>query len=63
MEAEVIINGIKLTNAQSMTLRAALTDFRAQMSSDGALGDDPHGRSMTQAYRDRASEVLGLIHQ
>lgn len=61
-EANIVINGVELTNAQSMALRVAVTTFNGDMASDpDRLGTDEHGRTMTKAYRERTAEILSLI--
>lgn len=60
-EASVTINGVKLTDAQSMTLRVALTDFHERMADPDCLGEDDHGRRMVAAYRKMASEMLSIM--
>lgn len=61
-EPDIVINGTKLTSAQSMALRVAGTNFHSENVSDpDRLGTDEHGRTMTQAYRERSAEVLSLI--
>jgi hypothetical protein len=57
-EADIIINGVRLTNAQSITVRVAVTDFQEQ------LADEEHFRLLGPigpAYRARVSEILRLI--
>lgn len=54
-EAAITINGHRLTVAESMTLRVALSCF------DGDSGDDEHGRFMTKAYNDAKARMLGYI--
>jgi len=60
-EADITINGIKLTFGQAMSLRVAITDFYSQMEEPDALGGDEHGLKMAQGYHDRLKEVLALI--
>ncbi len=60
-EADVTINGVRLTVAQSMALRVAATSFLQEMETPGALGDDMHGRTMVKNYRARLTEVLNLM--
>lgn len=43
MEPEVIINGQQLTQAQVMTLRAAVSSFSLELSQN-ILGNDEHGK-------------------
>lgn len=60
MEATVIINGHELTEGQSMTLRVAVNSFVEDLKING-LGDDEHGKAMTEAYRDRLVEIQRMI--
>lgn len=60
-EAEIVINGEKLTAAQAMTVRVAITDMLLKMSEPDALGKDHRGRVIAAAYRERAGEVQELI--
>lgn len=60
-EAEIVINGVKLSFAQSMTLRCAITDFLFTLSEQNALGNDEHGLKMTALYKARAREIERLI--
>lgn len=61
MEADIIINGVKLTDAQAMTLRVAIGGWLMDLQNPDHLGTDEHGRFMTAAYRLRASEIQDLI--
>ena len=54
-EADVIINGVRLTEAQAMTLRVAISGFLP------ACGDDDHGRFMSAAYRKAKLEIFNLM--
>ena len=60
-EADIVINGVKLTFAQSMTLRVAMSSFRSEMSEEDALGNDGHGKFMAEAYAKRSDEIIELI--
>jgi hypothetical protein len=60
-EPHITINGRELTTGQALAVRVAITSFHAEMSESNALGDDEHGRFMTEHYRDRLSEVLRLV--
>jgi len=60
-EADIVINGVKLTFAQSMTLRVAMSSFRSEMSEEDALGNDEHGKFMAEAYAKRSDEIIELI--
>jgi len=60
-EADIIINGVRLTFAQSMTLRVAMCSFLSEMSEDNALGSDEHGKLMSDVYAKRSREIINLI--
>jgi hypothetical protein len=59
-EATIIVNGQLLNVAQAITVRVALNDFIAGLSTEG-LGVDAVGVQMAEAYKQRAREVLGMI--
>jgi hypothetical protein len=46
----IIINGLPLTDAQAMTVHAALQHMAWDMAQKNALGDDKHGEFMRKAY-------------
>ena len=54
-EPEITINGVRLTNAQAMAVRVAVSSF------DADCGDDEHGIAMTKAYTDRLNEVFRIM--
>jgi len=57
-EAEIVINGVRLTDAQSMTLRVAVTNFAMELAEPEyleALG--PIG----PLYRERLDELQHII--
>ncbi len=58
-EADIFINGVKLTPAQSMTVRVAISSL--QMSLQEGLGDDEHGRAMTSRYQKACREINSAI--
>jgi hypothetical protein len=60
-EPKIVINNIPLTNAQAMTVRVALETFLLSLVQDG-LGDDEHGRAMSEGYKDRIREIVKIIH-
>ena len=60
-EPHIILNGMELTDAQSMAVRVAVTSFHQEMGDKDPLGDDEIGRQMASAYRDRLTEVLKLM--
>lgn len=59
-EPIITINGRRLTDAQAAAVRVAITSFHADMATPMALGSDEHGIRMTEAYRDRLTEVLEI---
>jgi len=54
-EARVIINGVELTPAQSMTLRVGLS------LADFYCGDDEFGHTMHDLYLKRVQEIFELM--
>ena len=60
-EADVIMDGTRLSPAHVMAVRVACAAYHADMQDPLALGDDEHGKRMTVAYRDRLAEVLRLL--
>ena len=61
-EAGIIINGHRLSNAESMTIRVALNSFINSLNDDG-LGDDDHGRKMVELYTANAKNALSIVHK
>ncbi len=59
-EASMSIDGVHLSEGQVMTLRVAMESFASGLVTDG-LGDDLHGKYMTQAYLDRVQEMRVLM--
>lgn len=59
-EPEITVDGIELTDAQSMTLRVAINSFAMDLRHDG-LGDDAHGKRMTELYLERIKEINAII--
>lgn len=60
-EPVITINGRPLIEAQAMAVRVAILAYHQEMADPLALGDDEHGKRMTEAYRDRLGEVLSII--
>ena len=58
-EPTITINEIRLTKAQAMTVRGALNAFSVDLQ-DG-LGNDEHGKAMTEAYQNRLSEIFRMF--
>lgn len=59
-EADIIIEGRKLSFAESMTVRVALTNYILTMDTEG-LGDDEHGKCMARGYSSNGKTVLNTI--
>ncbi len=59
-EADITINGVQLTFAQSMTLRVAIGGFL--MDLQGSLAEDKHGRAMVGLYRSHIHDVANLMN-
>ena len=57
----ITINGVRLTDGQSISLRVAVLTFMLDLNDPDSLGEDPHGRLMTSGYKERLSEILGLL--
>lgn len=60
-EPEIMVNGVKLSSAQSMAVRVAATSFADNMGVEDALGSDDVGRALAKGYRDRLSEVIAIM--
>lgn len=61
-EAQITINGVALTEAQSMTLRVAMIGHFNGMSEEGALGPDETGETIRKGYLARSAEIINLLH-
>ena len=55
-EPVITINGHTLTLGEAMTVRVAIGSFILSLQEEG-LGDDPHGKFMTDAYMDRCRDI------
>lgn len=60
-ETRITIGDNCLTEAQSMTVRVAVTSFQWEMADIDALGDDDEGRAMVRAYRERLAEIVPML--
>jgi hypothetical protein len=49
IEADITISGETLTSGESMTFRVAIESFAQNLHNEG-LGDDDHGKAITQGY-------------
>ena len=61
-EASIIINGVELSEAQSMTVRCALESYDSDLAANG-LGEDERGKSICQGYRDRIREIRKPLYK
>ena len=59
-EPIITINGHRLHTGQAMTVRVALQTFAIDLQRDG-LGDDEHGRRMTQHYLASIAAINSMI--
>lgn len=55
-EAEITINGRRVTSGQSMTIRVALEAFAMDLQANG-LGNDAHGKAMAALYLAQVREL------
>lgn len=58
-EANIVINGVRLNFAQSMTLRVGIGSFAGEMSQLNALGE--FGEEIQKLYYARAREIEQII--
>ena len=58
-EPDITINGERLTFAQAMALRVAVTTFHIHLAAEGTPAE--LGEQLTAGYRARISEVEGLM--
>jgi hypothetical protein len=56
-EPEIVINGVKLTSAQAMTVRVALS------AADWDCGTDDLSKQLSENYRARAREVFEIMRR
>ncbi len=57
-EAEITISGVKLTDAESMTVRVAI-DTLANVLAEGV--DDEEARALTERYMTSLSRIQALL--
>jgi hypothetical protein len=60
LESVITVNGIRLSEGQTMTVRVALLHFVADLQESG-LGDDEVGKGICAGYTARASEIFKLM--
>lgn len=61
-EADIIINGVKLSDAESMTLRVALGSFTIDLINNG-MGKDEVGKTICNNYLRHSRNIVNLIHK
>lgn len=61
MEANICIGTEPITQAESMTLRVALTSWLTDIAPENSLGTDQHGKFMRKAYLQHGQRVLRMI--
>lgn len=59
-EPRISINGAELSVGQAMTIRVAIESFAADLVDEG-LGDDEHGKKMTDAYLQNIAAIRKLM--
>ncbi len=59
-EPSILINGVKLSEGQAMSLRVSVEVFISYLMEDG-LGDDEHGIAMKKSYLERLGEIRDLM--
>jgi hypothetical protein len=60
-EPQIVINGILLTESQSMTIRVAVESFATDLVN--GLGEDEIGKNICQNYKDRISEIRTFMYK
>jgi len=60
-EPIIIIDGVRLSPGEAMTVRVAVISFAEEMA-PGCLGDDDHGKKMQEGYLGCAHSVLDIMH-
>ncbi len=61
-ESLITINGVLLSEGQSLSVRVAIESFIIQLKIDG-LGNDDRGNQITKSYLERLGEIQELIHE
>ena len=60
-EPDITINGVRLTTAEAMTVRVALSAFAMDLKCEGSLGDDDHGHAMRDGYLAALRDIFALM--
>ena len=63
VEPKIVINGVKMSFAQSMTIRVALEGFASQMSEPHVLGEDEHGITMAKLYHQSVDSIRPALYK
>ena len=58
-EAEITINGTKLSDAESMTIRVAVDTLANVLAEE--LGADPEGQQLADRYMDSLTKIQALL--
>ena len=58
-EAEITINGTKLSDAESMTIRVAVDTLANVLAEE--VGEDPEGQQLAERYMDSLTKIQGLL--
>ena len=58
-EAEITINGTKLSDAESMTIRVAVDTLANVLAEE--LGTDPEGQQLADRYMDALTKIQALL--
>jgi len=60
-EPDITINGVKLTQGQTMTIWAALQSYAQEMSKPNALGRDATGRAIAKGYLRNIDSINDIV--
>ena len=60
-EAHILINGVELTAAQSLTLRVALEHFANDLQTAG-LGEDERGQAICANYLAQIDAIRQILY-
>lgn len=64
VEAKIDINGHRLTDAESATVRVAVESLATLLAdSQFALGDDEHGKQMSVNYLARINDLRKILYK
>jgi hypothetical protein len=60
-EPDITINGVKLTQGQTMAIWVALQSYAQEMSKPNALGKDAAGRAIAKGYLRNITSINDII--